>query len=580
MAMDKSQLDADLRLTTSAMDAAKALARSGDVAGARAAFAQMVHLDPENEDAWLWLVYVAESKEKSLRYLEEASLLLPYSERIIEARRWAENRLGHKPAADAETEEDDEQPRREPPRGAERLSPSQRLIRRERRKLRLNSPATDETEERSGVHWAQRVASGALKAAVNAATIIDEDAEPSATEQAPQIEPEKSAPSVHSDLLTSLTPASSPFRGGTGVGRKMSRRLYPIATTVLSMVAILAVVGFAMLGIIHARSSAGRAVALELPTPVPNPTSTPTVEQRVQPFWIQVDVAWTRQDWDAVIDALGRIREIDPENEEARKRLGEARYYRGLQLIENNRLEEASLDLNHAIRLNASSRDLQQIRRDLNQYLSGLEAYWAQDWPSVVDALQGVQRRRPDFRDTSEMLGQAYYRVGIEHQVNEIWDEARDAYKEALALLPNLEDAETRLAEVMDIIIPPSRIEVSLRSRLVTVYENHQSIRVFNVCIGRPSAPTLPGRYLIQNKVPMAYGSQWDLDMPWWMTIYWAGGIENGFHGLPTVRRTGYRLWRGALGTGCSYGCIVLDNDDALWLYNWAEMGTVVIVKP
>ncbi len=574
--MDNSQLDADLRLTTSAMDAAKALARSGDVAGARAAFSQMVHLDPENEDAWLWLAYVAESKEESLRYLEEASLLLPYSERIVEARQWAENRLGRKPDASAKTTGGVDQVR-----GPERRPSRQRSTRQRRRIPRPNAPsADDKTEASPGGHWAQRVASGALKVAVSAATVADEEpAKRPVVEQAKAIEPEKPAPSIHSDPLADLTEGET-ARKSVGSRRRISARLYPFVTAALSVLAILAVMGFAALGIAHARSSSGRAAALELPPQIPNPTSTPTVSQRIQPMWIQVDVAWTRQDWDGVIDVLGRIREIDPENEEARKRLGEARYYRGLQLIENNQLEDARLELDHAVRLNAASRDLQQIRRDLKQYLLGLDAYWAQDWPRVVDTLQGVQRRRPDFRDTREMLGHAHYRVGMERQANEVWDEARDAYKAALDLLPDLEDADKRLTEVMDVIIPPSRIVVDLSDRLVSVYENHQPIRVFPACIGRPEAPTLPGRYLIQTKLPEAYASKWDLRMPWWLGIYWAGGSENGFHALPITRSTGYTLWRTALGTRCSFGCIVLDTPDAIWLYNWAEMGTVVIIQP
>jgi tetratricopeptide (TPR) repeat protein len=577
--MDNSQLDADLRLTTSAMDAAKALARSGDVAGARAAFAQMVHLDPENEDAWLWLAYVAESKEASVRYLEEAALLLPYSERIVEARQWAENRLGRKPSAGAETEEDGDRVDPTVARADRRLSRSRSTRQRRRIPRAEASSAADKAEAPSGEHWAQRVASGALKVVVSAATLADEETPPRAvTEQAQTVEPEKPAPSTYSDPLAELTQEKTSRRGG--VARvQMSARLYTLVTPALSVLAFLAVVSFAWLGIVHARSS-GTAAALELPPPVVNPTSTPTVSQRVQPMWIQVDVAWTRQDWNGVIEVLERIREIDPEDKEARNRLGEARYYRGLELINSNQLEEARLELDHAVRLNASSRDLQQIRRDLKQYLLGLDAYWAQDWPRVVDTLQGVQRRRPDFRDTREMLGQAYYRVGMDRQTNEVWDEARDAYKAALDLLPNLEDADKRLTEVMDIIIPPSRIVVDLSDRLVTVYENHQPIRVFPVCIGRPSAPTLPGRYLIQTKMPEAYASKWDLRMPWWLGIYWAGGSENGFHALPINRSTGHTLWRTALGTGCSFGCIVLDTPDALWLYKWAEMGTVVIITP
>jgi hypothetical protein len=67
--------------------------------------------------------------------------------------------------------------------------------------------------------------------------------------------------------------------------------------------------------------------------------------------------------------------------------------------------------------------------------------------------------------------------------------------------------------------------------------------------------------------------------MPWWLGIYWAGGSENGFHALP-ILSNGRTLWSGSLGTGCSFGCIVLDTQDAIMMYNWTEIGDVVIVNP
>ena len=211
--------------------------------------------------------------------------------------------------------------------------------------------------------------------------------------------------------------------------------------------------------------------------------------------------------------------------------------------------------------------------------MTGLEAYWAQDWRGVTESLAKVYERNPSFRDTSEMLAEAYLRVGMERQGSEVYDEARDAYKAALNINPDMEEAQTRLEVVMDILIPPKRIEVDLSDKLCTLYENHQPIHVFPVCTGRASAPTIPGRYQIQSKMPEAYASKWGLRMPWWLGIYWAGGSENGFHALP-ILSNGNILWRSALGTGCSFGCIVLDTDHAIILYNWADIDDVVLVKP
>lgn len=576
--MDDSSIDADLRVATSAMDAAKAMARSGDLAGARAAFLQMVHNDPEDEDAWLWLAYVAESKEASLDYLREAAALMPRSERIAEGLRWAHERLGRTPSASSAegAAAQDATPKRARPKGPARSewrAPDPEQV----------AATVAEVADRARGAVTQ-VVKGAVRAAfsVNAAGERPPRQRPVADEAAAERAPEQPAPTLtmaeedlHVDPVGELGPDLRPSRRP----RLDPERLRSLGMGLVTGLSIVAVLIFAYLGIVHARSLPRKALALELPTPIPSPTVTPTIPERTQPFWIQADVAWTRQDWDGAVQALEHIRAVDPDSQEARMRLGEAYYYRGLLKIQENKLEEARLELDDAVRLNSASKDLQQIRRDLKTYLLGLDAYWAKDWPRVVEYLEKVQRRRPDFRDTREMLGQAYYQVGIERQASEVWDEARDSFKSALDLLPELEDAEVRLQEVMDVLIPPRRIVVDLSDKLCTVYENHQPIQVYPVCTGRDSAPTLPGRYLIQSKMPEAYASKWDLRMPWWLGIYWAGGSENGFHALP-ILSNGTILWRSALGTGCSYGCIVLDTEDALWLYKWAEIGTVVLVNP
>jgi lipoprotein-anchoring transpeptidase ErfK/SrfK len=67
--------------------------------------------------------------------------------------------------------------------------------------------------------------------------------------------------------------------------------------------------------------------------------------------------------------------------------------------------------------------------------------------------------------------------------------------------------------------------------------------------------------------------------MPYWMGIYWAGHLQNGFHALP-VRADGSVLWDGYLGTPVSYGCIILSTADAAALYQWAQVGTPVTIQP
>lgn len=123
------------------------------------------------------------------------------------------------------------------------------------------------------------------------------------------------------------------------------------------------------------------------------------------------------------------------------------------------------------------------------------------------------------------------------------------------------------------------RIQIDISEQRMTVYENGQLLWTFLVSTGEPGRPTATGTYHVQNKLPNAYASTWNLQMPNWLGIYWSGPLQNGIHALP-ILSDGSRMWAGALGHPASYGCIVLGIADAERLYNWAEVGTEVTIVP
>ncbi len=123
------------------------------------------------------------------------------------------------------------------------------------------------------------------------------------------------------------------------------------------------------------------------------------------------------------------------------------------------------------------------------------------------------------------------------------------------------------------------RIIVDLSDQRMTTYQGASQVHAFVVSTGMPGANTAPGTYKVLDKYPNAYAYTWNLQMPYWLGIYWAGSLENGIHALP-ILPNGQRLWEGYLGTPVSYGCVILGTQDARTLYNWAEVGTPVIIQP
>ena len=122
------------------------------------------------------------------------------------------------------------------------------------------------------------------------------------------------------------------------------------------------------------------------------------------------------------------------------------------------------------------------------------------------------------------------------------------------------------------------RIVVDISEQHMDVYENGNVIWSWVTSTGERGRDTAPGNYSVLNKIPNAYASTWNLQMPYWLGIYWAGRLQNGIHALP-ILANGQKLWAGWLGTPVSYGCVILGDEEARTLYNWAEVGTPVTIQ-
>ena len=123
------------------------------------------------------------------------------------------------------------------------------------------------------------------------------------------------------------------------------------------------------------------------------------------------------------------------------------------------------------------------------------------------------------------------------------------------------------------------RIVIDLSEQHLYAYQGEVLVYSFVASTGMPGAGTRTGTFRVLDKIPNAYASTWNLQMPHWLGIYWAGSTENGIHALP-ILSNGQQLWAGYLGTPVSYGCVVLGTEEARMLYEWAEVGTPVVIQP
>jgi lipoprotein-anchoring transpeptidase ErfK/SrfK len=137
-----------------------------------------------------------------------------------------------------------------------------------------------------------------------------------------------------------------------------------------------------------------------------------------------------------------------------------------------------------------------------------------------------------------------------------------------------------------DVLIPlepleNKRVIISLTEQKMQAWENGDVKWDWQLSSGMDSSPTSPGVFQVQSHEEMAYAANWDLYMPWFMGIYRPvpnQAFMNGFHGFPSRDRR-QLLWTKDLGRRVTYGCILLNTENAKLLYDWAENGVIVEIR-
>lgn len=111
-------------------------------------------------------------------------------------------------------------------------------------------------------------------------------------------------------------------------------------------------------------------------------------------------------------------------------------------------------------------------------------------------------------------------------------------------------------------------IQINLSKQRLIAWEGNQAVYAIKVSTGKRSTPTRIGSYAIQTKrrKDRMRGRDYDVpNVPY--AMYYQGGYA--IHGA---------YWHNRFGTPVSHGCINLAVNHAKWLYNWAPVGTPVVI--
>lgn len=118
-------------------------------------------------------------------------------------------------------------------------------------------------------------------------------------------------------------------------------------------------------------------------------------------------------------------------------------------------------------------------------------------------------------------------------------------------------------------------IDINLKSQVLSIFENGKILDAFMVSTGKRGMETKQGTFAIANKTPRAWSKKYGLFMPYWMALVKSG--EFGIHELPEWPG-GYKEGTNHLGTPVSHGCVRLGVGSAETVYNFAEVGTPVVI--
>lgn len=112
-------------------------------------------------------------------------------------------------------------------------------------------------------------------------------------------------------------------------------------------------------------------------------------------------------------------------------------------------------------------------------------------------------------------------------------------------------------------------IQIDLSRQRLIAWRGNEQLYAVIVSTGTASTPTPTGVFAIQSmhRTARMQGDDYDVpDVPF--TMYYHGSYA--IHGA---------YWHSRFGTPVSHGCVNVAVDHAEWLFNWASIGTPVVVQ-
>lgn len=124
-------------------------------------------------------------------------------------------------------------------------------------------------------------------------------------------------------------------------------------------------------------------------------------------------------------------------------------------------------------------------------------------------------------------------------------------------------------------------IEVDISQQKLYTFANGALVKTYRVSTGK-DYPTPTGSFEILNKSGLGFSTIYNVWMPWWMGFAYSNQLHAyfGIHELPYAETNGNKIQRPRdfIGTPNTGGCVALDVGEAKEVYQFADVGTKVVI--
>jgi lipoprotein-anchoring transpeptidase ErfK/SrfK len=248
----------------------------------------------------------------------------------------------------------------------------------------------------------------------------------------------------------------------------------------------------------------------------------------------------------------------------------------------------ANLQTTYAVQLDTYNKKalingIKSAQNEVNDLIDYLKKY-----PDLLDQMNAVQKYKTDIDTLSQDNELAKYKYqDLENKVNaELRPKLAAGFKakadneEQLRLKAIATQSRTDGTFSTAPVANGKAILIKKSEQKMYIYQDGQLLRTSPVTTGRTNWPTDVGTFSVLTKERdrrlqgSGQGATWNVFVSYWMLFN--GEQEEGIHDASW--RNGFFGGQDYLTTG-SRGCVNTPDDTMIWLFDWANIGTPVIVQ-